>query len=468
MEEQLAQLTAQVAALEAKANVTNTMFAETYYYLTIPLMVIIHAGFLAYEMGASRQKNVLASGVKNILAFAFMVPTFYFFGWWIYWGFPTGLSFSAGEWGISGAEYAAFALPWSESMGPNLADQSTGVFWGAFTLFAATTASIMSGAVIERIQVVGFVVLAIVLGSFAWVVAAAWGWHADGWLVTQWGVHDFGAAGLVHAVAGFFALGVLINLGPRIGKFNPDGTANDISGHNLPLTLVGLMLIIVGFWGFLMACVIVPNEGWSWYITDGAGAAGYAATIYGTPMTLSALAFNILMGFAGGIIGAWWVTRDPFWMMSGGLAGIIACASGLDVYWPPLAFIMGTAGGALLKPCASWLERRGIDDAVGAVTVHGTIGLFGLIMFGVWGSGLPALQDAAGDGLAHVSIIGQLVGAVVFFLLGFVPGYVVSLILNMLGLLRVSEDAEIAGLDLTKVPVQAYPEGINISPNPAE
>jgi len=458
MEEQLAELAAKVAELEVKASVTNTMFAETFYYLTIPLMIIIHAGFLAYEMGASRQKNVLASGVKNILAFAFMVPTFYYFGWWVYWAFPTGLTFTAGGMGISGIEYASFALPWNESAGPNLDDRSTGVFWGAFTLFAATTASIMSGAVIERIQVVGFVILAIVLGSFAWVVAAAWGWHADGWLVTKWGVHDFGAAGLVHAVAGFFALGVLINLGPRIGKYNPDGSANDIQGHNMPLTLVGLMLIIVGFWGFLMACVIVPGEAWSWY-------GDKATTIYGTPMTLGALAFNILMGFSGGIIGAWWVTRDPFWMMSGALAGIIATASGLDVYWPPLAFIMGAAGGALLQPCARFLERRGIDDAVGAVTVHGTIGLFGLIMFGVWGSGLPALQ---GEGVAQVSLLGQLVAAVVFFLLGFVPGYVVSFILKKMGLLRVSEDAEILGLDPTKVPISAYPEGINISATPAE
>ena len=360
MEEQLAELAAKVAELEAKAGVTNTMFAETYYYLTIPLMVIIHAGFLAYEMGASRQKNALASGIKNILAFAFMMPTFYFFGWWIYWAMPTGITFSEGGMGISGTAYAAFALPWSESAGPNMADQATGVFWGAFAMFAATTASIFSGAVIERIQTAGFIILAVVLGSFAWVVAAAWGWHADGWLVTKFGVHDFGAAGLVHAVAGFFALGVLINLGPRIGKFNSDGTANHIGGHNMPFTVTGLMLIIVGFFGFLMACVIVPGEGWSWY-------ANQATTIYGTPMTLSSLAFNILMGMSGGIIGAYVVARDPFFMMSGALAGIISTASGLDVYDPSLAMIVGFGGGALLKPAYTWLENRGIDDAVGAV-----------------------------------------------------------------------------------------------------
>ena len=460
MEEQLVGLAAKVAELEAKAGVTNTMFAEAYYYLTIPLMVIIHAGFLAYEMGASRQKNVLASGIKNILAFAFMVPTFYFFGWWVYWAFPTGITLSPGPNEISGAAYASeIAWPWVEYMGPNLADNASGVFVGAFTLFAATTASIFSGAVIERIQVVGFVILAIVLGSFAWVVAAAWGWHADGWLVTQFGYHDFGAAGLVHAVAGFFALGVLINLGPRIGKFNADGSANAINAHNLPFTLTGLMLIIVGFWGFLMACLIVPGEAWSWY-------GDKWASIYGTPMTLSSLAFNILMGFAGGIIGAWMVTRDPFWMMSGALAGIIACASGLDLWWPPLAFALGFAGGAILKPAATFLERFGIDDAVGAVTVHGTVGIMGVMAVGIFAAGYPAAQ---GDpGVATTSFVGQLVGSGVMILLGFVPGYVVSLILKKVGLLRVSEQAEIYGLDITKVPVSAYPEGINASSQPAE
>lgn len=458
MEAEIAALAAQVAALEVKAANTNRIFAETYYYITIPLMVTIHAGFLAYEMGASRMKNVLASGIKNILAFAFVVPTFFFFGWFVYWAFPTGFTMSEGPNGISGYAYAAeIALPWVEYMGPNLADNASGVFWGAFAMFAATTASIFSGAVIERIQVVGFIILAVVLGSFAWVVAAAWGWHADGWLVTDWGVHDFGAAGLVHAVAGFFALGVLINLGPRVGKFNADGSANDISGHNIPFLLTGLMLIIVGFWGFLMACLIVPGEAWSW--SD-----GQFATIYGTPTTLSSLAFNILMAFAGGIIGAWMVTRDPFWMMSGALGGIIATASGLDVYWPALTFVIAFGGGALLKPCAKILENFGIDDAVGAVTVHGTIGVYGVIMLGIWGSGYPA---ALGENAPQISFIGQVVGAAVFSLLGFIPGYVVSLILKMCGLLRVGEAAEIAGLDPSKVPISAYPEHAK-HPAPAE
>ncbi|PCJ04589.1 MAG: ammonium transporter [Rhodobacteraceae bacterium] len=464
MEEQLAELAAQVAALKGASAVTNSMFAETFYYLTIPLMVLIHAGFLAYEMGSSRLKNVLSSGVKNILAFAFMIPAFYFVGWWVYWAFPTGLTLSAGPAGISGAAYASsIALGWGDAaqyMGPNIADQASGVFFGAFALFAATTASIMSGAVIERIQTVGFVILAIVLGTFAWVIAAAWGWHADGWLVTKFGVHDFGAAGLVHAVAGFFGLGVLINLGPRIGKFNADGSANNIAGHNMPLTLVGLMMIIVGFFGFLMACVIVPGESWSWF-------ADKPATIYGTPITLSALSFNILMGVAGGIIGTWIFTKDPFWMMSGALAGIISTASGLDIYFPGMTFIIAFGAGAILAPCANWLQNRGIDDAVGAVTVHGTIGLYGVIMLGVFASGWPALQGAAGE-VPTISLWGQIVGAVVFALLGFVPGYVCSWILKKVNMLRIPEAAELAGMDTVKVPIQGYPEGIPASATPAE
>jgi ammonia channel protein AmtB len=436
---------------------TNTMFAEAYYYITIPLMIIIHAGFLAYEMGASRAKNALSSGVKNILAFAFVIPAFYFFGWWVYWAMPSGFDLAAGPNGISGAEYAAsIALAWGEStayMGPNLADQIDGVFWGAFTLFAATTASIMSGAVIERIQTVGFVILAIILGGFSWTLAAAWGWHADGWLVLNWGLHDFGAAGLVHAVAAFFALGVLINLGPRIGKFNADGTANDIPGHNLPFTATGLMLIIVGFWGFLMACLVVGGEAWSW-------GANYT-TIYGTPTNLGALAFNILMSIAGGIIGAWIMTRDPFWMMSGALAGIISCASGLDIYYPAMSLVIAFGAGVLLKPAANVLENMGIDDAVGAVTVHGTMGIYGMLMLGIVASGYPS---GLGEGVALTSFTGQLVSAIVFIAIGLSTGYVSSLILKMAGMLRVPEAVERAGLDTVKVPAQAYPEGIAVSP----
>ncbi len=464
MEDQILALTADLAAVKSAAQVTNTMFAEMYYYVTIPLMVLIHAGFLLYEMGATRVKNVLSSGVKNLLAFAFTIAAWYLFGWWFYWALPTwplDLAAGAGYMEISGIGYAnAIALPWGDSaqyMGPNMADNASGVFWGAFALFAATTASIASGALIERIQTVGFVICAIVLGTAAWGIAAAWGWHADGWLVTEFGYHDFGAAGLVHAVAGFFALGVLMNLGPRVGKFNADGSANHIAGHNMPLTVTGLMLIIVGFFGFLMACIILPGEGWSWYADQG-------TTIYGTPMTLSALGFNIALAASGGIIGAWIITKDPFWMMSGCLAGIISVASGLDIYFGSTVIAIAMVAGMILKPCADWLEGFGIDDAVGCVTVHGTIGLFGVVMLGVLGSGAPGLGAFAPEDTVAISLFGQIVGAIVMFLLGFVPGYIVSWLVHKAGMLRIPDAVQIKGLDAVKVPAQAYPESM-VSPN---
>ena len=434
MEQELADLAAKVAALEAGSTWTTTINLEVFYWWCTALMFIIHAGFLAYEMGASRKKNVLASGIKNILAFAFMIPTFFFFGWWIYLAFPNGF--------IPDFEQGAGGIPWSDAMGPNLSDNATGIFWAAFTLFAATTASIFSGAVIERIKLSGFILLAILLGSVVWILGASWAWHGGGWLLTEFGWHDFGAAGCVHMVAGFFALGVLLNLGPRIGKYNADGTPNDIVPHNVPMAVFGLMVLIVGFFGFLGGCIIyMGTEQW--------------VSIFGNPTTLSAVAFNTLMCFAGGIIGAWLVTRDPFWMMSGALAGIFAAASGLDVYWPPLAFLLGIGGGVVAPLAFKSLEKLGIDDAVGAVSVHGFAGLFGVLAFGIFGAGFPN-----GD-YPDTNFMGQLIGAVSMILLGFIPGYVASFILKAVGLLRIPEAVELKGMDPVKVPIAAYPEGMD-------
>jgi ammonia channel protein AmtB len=205
-----------------------------------------------------------------------------------------------------------------------------------------------------------------------------------------------------------------------------------------------------------MACIILPGEGWSWYADQG-------TTIYGTPMTLSALGFNIALAASGGIIGAWIMTKDPFWMMSGCLAGIISVASGLDIYFGSTVIVIAMVAGMILKPCADWLEGFGIDDAVGCVTVHGTIGLFGVVMLGVLGSGAPGLGAFAPEDTVAISLFGQVVGAVVMFLLGFVPGYIVSWLVHKAGMLRIPESVQIKGLDAVKVPAQAYPESM-VSP----
>ena len=187
MEEQLAELTAQVAALKGGGATTNTMFAEMFYYLTIPLMIIIHAGFLAYEMGSSRVKNVLVIRCKEHSGVRLYDPNLLFLWLVGLLGLSNRLTLVRGPAGISGAAYAnSIAWGWGDSaqyMGPNIATNASGVFFGAFALFAATTASIMSGAVIERIQTVGFVILAIVLGSLlGWLRRLGVGMLTAGWL----------------------------------------------------------------------------------------------------------------------------------------------------------------------------------------------------------------------------------------------------------------------------------------------
>jgi Amt family ammonium transporter len=422
--------------IQSALDTANAVNNEFFYWVSIALMVLIHAGFLAYEAGASRVKNVLATAMKNVMTLPVVIASFFFFGWFIYNAFPAGLP--------ELSDAAKAALPWSDNMGPNLADPLSGVFWGAFALFSATTASIVSGACIERIRLSGFLVLAVVVGSIAWVIAAAWGWHPGGWLTTELGFHDAGAAGVVHVVAGFFALGVLINLGPRIGKY-VGGKPVSIAGHSMPMSMLGLFLIFVGFFGFLMGCTIYSQTGY--------------VTIYGQPMNLSAFVFNTLMGLAGGMIGAYVSSRaEPFWTVSGGLAGVISVAAGLDVYHPALAFMIAVAGGFAIPKVGAWIERRGVDDPVGAISVHGFCGAWSLLAMGLFASGYPNI-----DGMPDTSLVGQVVGLAVCAALGFGFGWGASKALAIAGMLRIPPEVEALGMDLAEIPATPYPEGVPVT-----
>ncbi|CAN5248152.1 MAG: ammonium transporter [Nocardioides sp.] len=431
---------------------TATALVDLFYWISIALMIAIHAGFLAYEMGVSRSKNVLATAMKNLLTFAVVVATFYFFGFWFYYAFQQ-FPYGGIDW-----EGAKVALPWSSAMGPNTSSEEgwMGTFWGAFALFAATTGSIMSGAVLERIRTSAFLILTVVLGSVVWIIAASWGWATNGWMLTEWGWHDFGAAGCVHLIAGAFTLGVLINLGPRIGRFI-NGVAVTIKPHNLPMTMLGLMLIFIGFFGFLMGCVV--------YLGAGNPIEGTTAflNIFGAPTTLSAVAFSTLMGLSGGIIGAYVSSRgEPFWTISGGLAGVISVAPGMDLYHPALAFVIAMGGGMLIPFLGRFIERFGIDDVVGAVTVHGGCAVYGLVVSGFVLWGYPNVA-----GYPDVTPWGQAGGTLVMAALGFIPGYLISLLMKKMGTLRVPAEVEAAGLDLSEVPAEAYPESLSATGRPA-
>jgi ammonia channel protein AmtB len=390
--------------------------------------------------------------MKNTMLIPLVTVTWFFFGWWIYWAMINGpwigTSIMDGNSGLQlGGGFGAneLANPMSPIMGVNLGDHINGVFWAAFLLFSWTAASIVSGAVIERIRISAFGILAIAIGSVFWTVDASWGWHFDGWMVKILGYHDAYASGVIHAVAGGFALGVLCVLGPRIGKFASDGTPRNIGPRNPWLVTIGLFLIYTGFWGFYAACNIPIIDLGPEYGLDGTYFT--ATNIYVTPTTLSGITFNFLMSLSGGLLAGYWVSKgDPFWTYSSGLAGIITASAGNDLYHPLQAMIIGMIGVYVAYKMHYWVERKfKIDDAVGAVAVHGYAGVVGLIICGfvLWG-----YPSSGYEGYAAINPVGMIIGAIIMFgLLGFLPGWIIAKILNGMGRLRIPHEVELAGMD---------------------
>jgi Amt family ammonium transporter len=439
-------LIAQVESLEDAASSAGQLqdsliIGEQYYFFTVVLMWLIHCGFMSYETGVARRKNALATAMKNILTIAVVTPTFYYFGWWIYNCNQPGLPI-----GPNSSDFTAAAcqggIPWSDTFGPNLTNNINLVFFLAFLLFSWTTASIMSGAIIERARLSAYLVLASILGSVVWILDAAWGWSAGGWMTLRFGFHDSIASGVVHGVAGAFALGVLFNLGPRIGKYTREGLARQFRPHNLHMTLLGLMLIFTGFYAFYAACLVISSTafpGW--------------ANIYLSPTTLGTIAMIITFGFAGGFTGGYFASRgDPFWTVSGGLAGVISVSAGADVYAPTLGYLIAMASAAMVVYAGTWIEKSmRVDDAVGAVAVHGVAGFLGLLWVGVFAAGYPT-----GVNNVDSSIGGQLIGIATFLPLGFLSGWFASWVMKKLNLLRVPPEVELMGLDVAEYEPNLY------------
>jgi ammonium transporter, Amt family len=436
-----------------KLSLDSSILSEQFYYWTVVVMWLIHVGFMSYEAGAARRKNVMVTAMKNILTIAVVTPTFYYFGWWIYGCFSKGI-IPATPGDLVGSAHSATdnlmgnfcstTYPWAANFGPNLTDHLSGVFWAAFLLFSWTTASILSGALIERARLSAYLVLACILGSVIWILDASWGWSAFGFLNMRWGFHDSIAGLVVHGVAGAFTLGVLLNLGPRIGKYTSDGLARSFKPHNLHLTLMGLMLIFTGFYAFYAACLVIQSTtlpGWG--------------NIYLNPTTLSSITFAITIGFAGGFTGGYFASRgDPFWTLSGGLAGVISVSAGADIYAPSLDYLIAIFGGALAVYAGNFIERKlRIDDAVGAVAVHGVSGFWSPLAVGLFAAGYPT-------GLNNIdsSLTGQLYGMMIFLPLGFFGGYIPAWILKRFNLLRVPPEVELEGLDMAEFQRDFYPE----------
>ncbi len=316
----------------------------------------------------------------------------------------------------------------------------------------------MSGALLERVRLSAYLVLAVLLGSVVWILDAAWGWSFGGWLTLRFGFHDSIASAVVHGVSGAFTLGVLFNLGPRIGKYTKEGLARTFRPHNIHMTLMGLMLIFTGFYAFYAACLVIVSTtvpGW--------------ANIYLSPTTLGSIAMIITFGFAGGFTGGYFASRgDPFWTVSGGLAGRdqrLGRRGRLraDARVPD----RGRISAIIVVWVGNWIEQKmRVDDVVGAVAVHGFAGFLGIIWVGVFAAGYPT-----GVNNVDSSIGGQLMGLATFLPLGFLSGWFASWVLKKLNLLRVPPEVELDGLDMAEyepdihVPEFAHAEDLLIEPD---
>lgn len=432
--------------LERKLTLNSQTLQEQYYFFAIVVMWLIVVGFTTYEAGISRRKNVVSTAMKAVLTLAVVAPTFYYFGWYTYGcfeeGWPKHGHASPALGGIPG--FCGASAPWSSGLGPNASNHLSLVFFLSFLFFAVTAALIMSGALVERVRISAYLLLAVVLGSGVWALAAAWGWSSGGWLTTRFGFHDAMASGALHGVAGFFTLGVLLNLGPRIGRYDALGRARAFRPHNVLLAIVGMLLVFAGFFGFYAAGLAIQSTTFPGWLN-----------IYLSPTTLGTVAMSITFGFAGGLTGGWFASRgDPLWTLSAGLAGMVTVSAGADVYHPSLAYLLAASGGVLAVGAGRLVEKRlRVDDGARVVAVHGFCGFYGVLLVGIVAGGYPT-----GANNVPVSFGGQLMGILTFVPLAFLSGYAVSWLLKKARLLRVPPEVELAGLDRIELGSDSFPE----------
>lgn len=419
----------------------SMLFTELYYWLAVFFMMFIPAGFCIYSSAIVRKKNCNSAFMTQLMILPVLALPCFIFGWWVYFGFVHGP-------GAGGFGSAPFAVAWNELAGGFIGtDESgrshiNGVSWLVFLLMSFTVAAIVVGSVLERIRSGALWMLIVLVGSLLWAIGAAWGWSPNGWMVELMGFHDAYAAGVVHTVAGGFALGVLKNLGPRLAKVDLNKSVYNIPSRSVHLASIGKILIILGFLGFYLACNQPMVD-----VQAGEGTFFSSTNIYGTPVVLSASTLNFFMSlFAGMLIGYIMTGGDLRWILSCGIAGIVSTSAGNDYYHPLQAFLLSAFVVWLVFRMHRWLETRfQIDDVTAAVAFHGFAGWFSLVIAGIVLWGYPA---SPGEGYAIINPLGQFVGAVIlFWVIGFIPGHLSSRFLKFMGVLRIHPEIEVIGLD---------------------
>ncbi len=392
------------------------------------LVFIMHLGFATLESGLTQSKNTVNILFKNVFIICMGTLTYALWGFNSMYPGDFGGFFALGSPipnSFAGADVVA-------NMTSEYADYT---YWTDFifqAMFAATAATIVSGAVAERIKLGSFMIAATILVMFIYPITGSWEW-GGGWLNgflsggdADKEFIDFAGSSLVHAFGGFAALAAVLVLGPRKGKFLPGGKIKPILGHSMPLATIGVFLLFLGWFGF--------NGG----------------SVLNADPQLVSLVFvtTAIAACAGGlssILVSWTVIKKPDLSMAlnGILAGLVGITAGADGMGPWSAVAVGAIAGALVVFAIIFFDKIKIDDPVGAISVHGVCGMWGTIAVGIFGGG---------------ALLSQIIGTVSISIFAFVCSFIIFTVVKLVFGLRVSEDEEFEGLDIGEHGQEAYPD----------
>jgi ammonium transporter, Amt family len=412
------------AMTEASAAVESVELASVFtanniwMMLATALVFIMHLGFASVEAGFTQSKNTVNILYKNTLTIAIGLLSYALIGFslmypgefngWLGWA---GIGLSVPENGLT-ADYASGGYTyWTDFL-----------FQG---MFAATAATIVSGAVAERIKISGYLLFTLFYVGLIYPIAGSWKW--GGGALDSMGFYDFAGSTLVHSVGGWAALTGIWILGPRIGKYD-NGKVKDFAGSSVPLATIGVFLLWLGWFGFNGGSVLSADPG-------------------ATSLVLVTTSLSAAAGALGGMIGGKIIFKrlDFGMVLNGILAGLVGITAGADQMGPGAAVIIGLISGMLVVFSAVTLDRFKLDDPVGAVSVHLTCGIFGTLAVGIFG------QMAS---LAQLWI--QFKGVLMYGLISFLSAFIILKVIDLIFGLRVSPEHEKAGMDSHEHGIRGY------------
>lgn len=406
---------------------SNTSAIDTLWVLLAAFLVFfMQAGFGMVEAGFIRTKNVCNILMKNLMDFCMASVGFFAFGYALMFGLGNGFVGNGG-WFLIGAQSGASNVPLY-------------AFWLFQAAFCGAAATIVAGGMAERMKFTSYMIYSFVISAFIYPVIGHWIW-GGGWL-SKMGFADFAGSAVVHTTGGVAALIGTICLKPRIGKYKPDGTANVIAGHNIPIASLGVFILWFGWFGF--------NPGSTLGICDG----GNLISLVAVNTNMAAVVAAITAMF---IVWAVYGKPDFSMAMNGALAGLVGITAPCAYVSPISSMLIGVVSGILIVVGVSLLDKLQIDDPVGAVPVHALNGIWGTLAIGLFGRQSLGLAHEGlffGGGFSQLGVQALGIVSVVLFVL-ISMGLIFKIIDVTIGL-RVSAEEELRGLDIGEHGMEAY------------